>query len=325
MTTELTQALKSIQGFSSVEEKILDQLAAFASMRIIRAGETIFCQGEPSPYCFGVLSGEVVIQHVSKDRRFPPKVLGVVSQGHLFGESAVFEDSARQAMASASRDGKLVAVRGLQLREWITQNPALSQPLLLALLKASGVRLHRTSHELAVIYGVGRLLGSQKISAEQLSATLEFIKGSMEGLDDIVLYQRSAYWEEFSPVLSLPVLQDILPIPLDNEFLKIVSSTQEAHTCSPESVKPQLTALALPWEARAAIALIPLFNWDKTDKPLEGLLCLASQQKKEAFSTEKRLLLTSAAQLLSEALARHVRQDEAEAQSRLQKTKRYTL
>src|SRR5947199_9085478 len=115
MPSELSQALKTLQGFSALSGPVLDQFASFVSMRPVRAGETIFCQGEPSPYCFGVVSGEVVIQHMSKDARFTPKVLGVVGPGGLFGESSIFEDSPRVAMASASLDGKLIAIRGSRL------------------------------------------------------------------------------------------------------------------------------------------------------------------------------------------------------------------
>src|SRR5262245_19183091 len=105
MALSLREALKKIEGFSQLPDSILQELEAFASFRPVRAGETIFCQGEPSPYCFGVVEGEVTIQHVSTDRRFPPKILGIVKSGGLFGESAMFEDSARRALASASRDG----------------------------------------------------------------------------------------------------------------------------------------------------------------------------------------------------------------------------
>src|ERR1700690_4058813 len=110
MSSDIRQALKSLQGFNALEDAVLDQLLPFVSMRAVRVGETIFCQGEPSPYCFGVLSGEVVIQHVSKDSRFPPKVLAVVGPKGLFGESSIFEDTLRVAMATANKDGKLLAI-----------------------------------------------------------------------------------------------------------------------------------------------------------------------------------------------------------------------
>jgi len=322
MSSELNQALKSLQGFSALEDAALEQLIFFVSIRIIRAGETIFCQGEPSPYCFGVLSGEVVIQRVSKDARFPAKVLGVVGPGGLFGESAIFEDSPRAAMGSGSKDGKLIAIRGPQLREWIQKNPQAGQPLLLALLKTCLDRLHRTSHELSAIYGLGRLLGSDKPFMEQLATALKFLKGSLEGLDDLVFYQRSAYWEELSPLMSLPALEELPPILLQNELVQKVNAAAVAQSFDPKALTLLLSVFKLPWEKRAAVAIIPLFDWDKAQDPLQGMLFLASVNHASAFSAEKQLLLAAMSHPLAEALSRHSRQEDASAQNRLQQSKK---
>ena len=197
MTCDLKTALMSLDGFKVLEESVLDQIYSFISSRSVRAGETIFCQGEPSPFCFGILSGEIVIQHVSKDNRFPPKVLGTLGPGNLFGESAIFEDSPRAAMATAGKDGKLAVIRGQEFRQWLRLHPDLGQPLLMALLRSTIGRLHSTSHELAMVYGVGRLLGSDKPFLEQVASVLEFLKGSLPGLDDLILYRRSAYCKSF--------------------------------------------------------------------------------------------------------------------------------
>ena len=59
MTMELKEALGSLEGFKALSGPVLDQLLAFASIRLIRAGETIFCQTEPSPFCFGIISGVI--------------------------------------------------------------------------------------------------------------------------------------------------------------------------------------------------------------------------------------------------------------------------
>jgi len=320
MSTELRLALKSLQGFDALGDAVLDQLTPFASLRTTRTGETIFCQGEPSPYCFGILNGEITIQHVSKNRHFPPKVLGVLGRGNLFGESAIFEDSARAAMASATQDGKLVAIRGSQLREWIRQNPATGQPLLLALLQSSLGRLHSTSHELAVIYGMGRLLGSDKPFDEQLSTAMEFLRSSLQGLDDIVVYQRNAYWEEYNAFMSWPTLQDLPGIALQDGLLKKVQEAEALQIFDPKAIPAQLAAFKLPWHDRGAMAIIPLFDRDKAE-PLQGFLCLASRNHPELFSPEKRLLLTSVSYPLSEALARQGRQADSLAQARLRKSK----
>jgi CRP-like cAMP-binding protein len=317
----MMQALKSLQGFNALSEAALDHVTPYASMRAVRAGETIFCQGEPSPYCFGVLSGEVVIQHVSKDSRFPPKVLGVVGPGALFGESAIFEDSLRVAMATASKDGKLAVIRGLGLRGWMRQNPEEAQPLLMALWQTSLRRLHRTSHELAVVHGIGRILGSDKPFTEQLEAVLEFLKGSLEGLDDLVFYQRSAYWEEFSPMMSLPGLEELPAIPLQNEIVQKVNAAGAMQSFDPQKIRASMTTFHWPWDSRLAVAVIPLFDWDKASDPLQGLLVLASARNVEAFSARDKLLLTSIAHPLAEALSRHSRREDSKAQARLRQSR----
>jgi CRP-like cAMP-binding protein len=321
MSNDLTLALKTVQGFQALPEVVIEQIAPYASVRAVRAGETIFCQGEPSPYCFGVLSGEVIIQHVSKDSRFPPKVLGVVGEGGLFGESSLFEDSPRVAMATASKEGKLAVIRGAELRSWMNQNPESAQPLLLALLQTSLGRLHQTSHELAVVHGVGRILGSDKSFNEQLSAVLEFLKGSLPGLEDMAFYRRSAYWEEFSPVMSLPAVPDLPAIPLQNELVQKANSAGAIQTFEPGAVQVQLEKLQLPWQNRAALAVIPLFDWEKASNPLQGLLLLASTRQANAFSPGEKLLLTSIAHPLAEALSRCGRQEDSLAQQRLQQSK----
>jgi CRP-like cAMP-binding protein len=322
MASDVLQALKSLQGFSALGEALLERLVPIASLRAVRTGETVFCQGEPSPFCFGVLSGEVVIQHVSRNNHFPTKVLGVVGPGGLFGESSIFEDSPRVAMASVGKDGKLVVVRGPQLRAWIQKNPDQAQPLLLALLKTSLQRLHRTSHELAVVYGVARILGSSKPFADQLNGVLEFLKSSLEGLDDLVFYQRSAYWEEFAPVISLPALKDLPAIPAQSEFVQKVNMAGSTQALDPQAFRETLPEYKLPWENRLAIAVIPLFDWDKASNPLQGLLMLASARTAQAFCTEKQLLFTSISHPLAEALSRQARQEDASAQSRLEQSKK---
>jgi CRP-like cAMP-binding protein len=133
----MKKALMSLQGFRALGDGALDHIAPFVSARIVRAGETVFCQGEPSPYCFGVLSGEVMIQKISEESRLPPQVLGVIGPGRLFGESSLFEGKPRAAMATVSKDGKLVVIQGSKLRDWIQDNQETAKPLLSVLLDTS--------------------------------------------------------------------------------------------------------------------------------------------------------------------------------------------
>src|SRR5437868_14281858 len=124
MSERIAKALRLVDLLADIPTPFLETLARFSLLRQIRSGETIFCQGEPSPYCFGIVSGQVTIQRVPKDKNFPPKVLSVLGPGALFGEQALFKESPRTAMAVASQNGELVAIQGKQFREWIEKDPA---------------------------------------------------------------------------------------------------------------------------------------------------------------------------------------------------------
>ncbi len=119
----LRDALRSLQAFSLLPDSALESFLPFSRMRRLRAGETVFCQGEPSPYCFGVVSGEVLISWVAKDGLQPPVEIGILKPGELFGESAMLSDSPRAAMASARLDGELVVIQGPALRTWVESHP----------------------------------------------------------------------------------------------------------------------------------------------------------------------------------------------------------
>ena len=71
MSEKIVQSLRLVDLLEDLPDTCLEQLARFSLLRKIRAGETIFCQGEPSPYCFGIVSGQITIQRVARDRNFP--------------------------------------------------------------------------------------------------------------------------------------------------------------------------------------------------------------------------------------------------------------
>jgi CRP-like cAMP-binding protein len=321
MKRDLQKALRTIDLLSALPDPLIDQLAAFSMIRTIRAGETIFCQGEPSPYCFGVLSGEVLIQRVSSDRRFAPKALSVLGRGAIFGESSFFEESPRNAMATATKDGELVAILGWKFRDWIRRETSSGVPLLMGMLQNALERLQQTSCDLALVYGVGRLLGTQKTFAERLAESIAFIRNSVPSVDAAVLYQRSLYWDEFEPLAVYPEGQDVASLPVTNALVAHADASGAPFLLKSEAERQSLSAAQLPWQMHSACAVVPLFDRDGDSQPLQGLLLLASQDDVNAFSPNTLLLLASLALQLTEGLGRQRRQEDAEAQSRLHRSR----
>lgn len=321
MTPDVRQALESITLFAGLPAAHLDQLARFSKLRPIRAGETVFCQGEPSPYCFGVVSGEVMIQRVSKDKRFPTKVLGLLGRGNLFGESAFFEDSPRLAQANATQDGVVIAILGKSLREWVRTEPEAGVPVAMGLLRNSIERLHRTNHELSTLYGVGRLLGTGQPFQDRVSSAMDFLRNSLPSIDGIILYQKSPYWDEYEALLSLPAGGDPPAIPSAHPLLKSMTHDSGAVTLSSPEQRQHLASVKLPWTFPASSAFLPLLDRDKSDHPLQGFILVVSQKDVAPFASESLLMLSAIAEPFTEALSRYHREQDQDAQSRLQRSR----
>jgi len=319
MTDKIKEALSHVDLFHNIPAAVIDQIASFSLIRTIRKGETIFCQGEPSPYCFGVVQGEVIIQEAPTDPRFPSKRLGVITPGLVFGESALFQDSPRSAMAMAGQDGQLIAITGAKFRAWLDRDKAESFPVLLGLFKNTLGRLGQTSHELSAVFGLGRILGSSKPFEQKLMEAGEFLRASLRGVHEVVLYSKSPYWTEFDPLLKLTPIPKIAPIPYKKEFAWQAIQSANAFRIEPKDV----ASWGFPeeWQRRAAIACVPLLDVWNTEEPLQGFLVVVSHEDPNAFSSNLLYLLMTVAQPLIELLIRHSQVQDLSQQQRLQQAR----
>jgi CRP/FNR family transcriptional regulator, cyclic AMP receptor protein len=306
MTEKIRRSLKSIDLFSELPETFADQLTPFCLIRQIRKGETIFCQGEPSPYCFGIVSGEVTIQRVSNDRNFAPKTLSILGPGSLFGEQALFKETPRTAMALASGDGELVAISGQPLRDWL-QNDSAGVPLLLGILQNTLSRLRQTSHELSLVYGIGRYLSTEEPFVQRVHAVSDFLRASLEGIDEILIYQRSLYWDEFIPVTNQLESPPELVMPLENPLARQLA----------DGGVPVVSRDPKQTRGFAAVSLLPFIDPENQKAPVQGFLWAASRKQSNIFTPGLMLLLATAAVQTSESVLRQRRQEDQQAQQRL--------
>lgn len=300
---ELATALKSIGLLSHLPDHVLQALTPHCSIRNIRTGETIFCQGEPSPFCFGVLSGEVLIQRVCKDRRFPAKTLCVMTPGSLFGESSLFVETPRSAMASASRDGQLIVIRGSRMREWLQSDPQLGNPILMKLLETNLIRLEQTSHALSITQGLGNIFASAETLQNQLNDVLAFLKGSLPEVAEIRLYKFSNREDAFKAISGIPSLpSNPEPLSRTNPWVQQVLAQRHAMALQAEQADKVLKEAGL-CVGVPTLAIVPLIKEGSSEQAM-GLLCLAGVSRVDYFSSDNLLLLSAAAVPLSEALAR---------------------
>ncbi|MFM2044943.1 MAG: hypothetical protein RLY86_3519 [Pseudomonadota bacterium] len=89
-------------------------MSAAFQRRPYEAGEVIFRQGDPGDSLYVVEKGQVRIWTGNPDH---PTLLGIVEEGGVFGEMAIFDRKPRMANASADRDSVLMRMPATVMRE----------------------------------------------------------------------------------------------------------------------------------------------------------------------------------------------------------------
>ena len=109
-------------------------LASFSALRTIRKNETLFCESEPSPSCFGVLTGEVTLTPSPTSPAL--KELGVYPVGKLLGGLSLLRDMPRPGRGSVTQSGELVSIWSSRFRSWVeSQSSVAGEPPILGELR----------------------------------------------------------------------------------------------------------------------------------------------------------------------------------------------
>ena len=103
-------------------------------IRVFKAGDVIFSDGDPGDHMFAVLEGDVEI-------RKGERVLERLTVGGIFGELALIDRTARSATAVAVRDCRLAAVGQQRFAALVQQMPYFA----LDLMKILADRLRRAT------------------------------------------------------------------------------------------------------------------------------------------------------------------------------------
>lgn len=96
----MIENLKNIKTFEKFSEDNLRELADFIVTKDYAAGDTIFREGDPGEASYIIEKGRVEVQKQGK-------LLGLFSEGDMFGEMTLYEGAPRSATAEAKTDTTL--------------------------------------------------------------------------------------------------------------------------------------------------------------------------------------------------------------------------
>lgn len=130
--TKILVAFQHLDVLKDLPADFQHLLAPFAAFRTLRKGETLFCQGEPSPYCFGILRGEVTLT------RHDSASVIVYRPGQILGGNSLLMENARPGAATVSADGEVLAIWASRFRTWVeTQRSVAGEPAVLSALRSA--------------------------------------------------------------------------------------------------------------------------------------------------------------------------------------------
>jgi CRP-like cAMP-binding protein len=107
---------------------LLKRLAACATMRPVKRGDTIFYKGDPGAALFAVHTGTVKIGVPAPDGR--EAVFNLIREGEIFGEIALLDGRPRTAGAEAMTDCDLMVIERSNFIAFVHQNPEVALKLI---------------------------------------------------------------------------------------------------------------------------------------------------------------------------------------------------
>lgn len=136
---DLKALLASVPLFSSLEPRVIGDLARQAKRRVYAPGETIVREGDTGTALYIIARGRV---HVERDSGPGTAALSRLEPGDFFGELALIEDHPRTATVIADEETECLLFVVWEFRALLKEHPEMAFPIMNALI----ARLHRAEH-----------------------------------------------------------------------------------------------------------------------------------------------------------------------------------
>ena len=120
--------LKETAPFAELDETFLMRFSTYASDAYYSKGKLLFVNGDPAQSFYVVKSGRIKLFRQTPDGNIA--ITHILPSGHIFGETALFEDNAYSYSAEAIEDSCVLSIPLADLKREIEQTPALALAML---------------------------------------------------------------------------------------------------------------------------------------------------------------------------------------------------
>jgi CRP-like cAMP-binding protein len=142
---------RELSSFSFLEDADLDEIAGYFECRQVKAGETLWREGDACSFVAFVVQGRL---EVKKQTEFVGKevVVGVYGVGTVVGEICFFGGSRRAETAQALERLDLILLTRKSYERLVEAHPVLGVRLLEGMLFTVSTRLRKSFERLAAIF-----------------------------------------------------------------------------------------------------------------------------------------------------------------------------
>jgi CRP/FNR family transcriptional regulator len=122
--SEARALLDSTPLFGGLAEAVLAELSPHASVRWLRAKETLYLQGQPGDCVFVLVEGSMKLVRRTGGAR--EHVVRLLRPGEVLAETVLFSSNGYPATAVALEDSRLLAVDAVRFAACLRENPLLA-------------------------------------------------------------------------------------------------------------------------------------------------------------------------------------------------------
>ena len=150
MSAASRAALDTCPLFEGLPEEALDELSAGASLRSVRAGETIIREGEEGESLFVIAEGRA-----RTEKRTPsgdPWTVRFYEEGGVFGELSLLDRVRRSATVVAETEGTLVEIERDRFIDFGDRHPAAGLAVTRRLAERLASSLRRANEDVVTLF-----------------------------------------------------------------------------------------------------------------------------------------------------------------------------
>jgi hypothetical protein len=130
--------LRQVAILSGLSNQALAHLIRFGELQCLAPGEIVIKKGDPGDALFFVLAGTLRARLVVG---FEDRTLARITTGEVFGEMAMFTQSARSADVVSEVESRLLRLGADAFRELIAANPEAAAPMLFSIARMMADRI----------------------------------------------------------------------------------------------------------------------------------------------------------------------------------------